>query len=1209
MNGSRKKSRAPGQAKPSLSPGDLRRHSFPRFLWGPDPELLTQLYIPALGEAVRYDRCCAYFSSSVLAAAARGFGRLIERLIGLGQEAPRPAVRLLVNEEMEPADVRALLETGDTSRLEKLLLKRLKTPKELLEKQRLAMLAWLAREGYLEVRVGVLRFGSGILHAKFGIMSDAQGQAVVFMGSGNETAPGLAANFESLEISTSWEDPERHQVYQEKFTVLWQDRDATVHTVPLPEAVRLKLIRYAPPEPPVVEPTLDLARQKAAMLWQFLLEAPYFPEGGPHCDGTAPVRPWPHQLRVVEEVTQAWPEGRLLCDEVGLGKTIEAILILRRLLAGRGVRRALILVPAGLLKQWQEELREKGGLLVPRLDGLNLLVWPDGRSEKVSGVAEALRQDLLLMSRETARTEEHRTTILQAEAWDLVLLDEAHAARRARQVEGEFNSATLLLRLLRELQLKGRARSFLLLSATPMQTHPWEPWDLLAILGEGGPWLADFSSVREYYRCVAVLSRGPVDLDTARRAAVLIARDRDFPPFPHGVLDLGNFEAVAQKLAFAPSSLRSALAAWLRTGSPLVRRMHRNTRRTLRGYYDLGLLEASPPRRRVQDLEFDYQDAVERRVYQKIDAYINRRYELLEKEKPGKGFVMTVYRRRATSSPFALEKSLRKRESALHRLLENKAADWYLSPEEAPEALDVDELPEDEVSGKISLALPPHPEQARAELEEVEKLLGEIERVGTDSKLNYFFELLKSITSEGRRVLVFSEYKDTVEYLRDNLFYYYGQTLGCYTGDGGQRWDGAKWRTVPKGEITSALEKAELKVLVCTDAASEGLNLQAAGALINYDLPWNPAKVEQRIGRIDRIGQKHPEVLIINLFLKDSVDEKVYRALRQRCGLFEHFVGPMQPVLARARRMLIGQEEALTESLINLADQLEQDPLLSETYLENDPSLEKPLTPGITLEDVTKALTQLHDQAGIGIHPLKIVGAYKVTGLGGKTLSYGTTVEALEKDSSLRPLSLFDPHLQGLKEQLRRPGERLPLVIGSFQEGPFRVSVAFWVSGRTVRQITNLEEFKTLLAEWEGIYPEPKTWAKSLKQAQELAENKVLERAKKAEWTDLSKSNRQLAAARLRLTRELGRFLYCLAGKETDLEQFWQEQMTRNTATATRLRQCRDKLGGSVSWDFDLIWELRKFFQNLNENQIKARCLGREVDAALQDPRWKSENQ
>jgi len=101
-----------------------------------------------------------------------------------------------------------------------------------------------------------------------------------------------------------------------------------------------------------------------------------------------------------------------------------------------------------------------------------------------------------------------------------------------------------------------------------------------------------------------------------------------------------------------------------------------------------------------------------------------------------------------------------------------------------------------------------------------------------------------------------------------------------------------------------------------------------------------------------------------------------------------------------------------------------------------------------------------------------------------------------------------------------------------------------------------------------------------------------------------SKTKRQLAAARLRLTRELGRFLMCLAGGETDLNQTWQSQMARETATATRLQQCLERLGSYLDWTADLQWELRRFFRNLNDNQVKARCLGREVDAALQDPRW-----
>jgi ERCC4-related helicase len=91
-------------------------------------------------------------------------------------------------------------------------------------------------------------------------------------------------------------------------------------------------------------------------------------------------------------------------------------------------------------------------------------------------------------------------------------------------------------------------------------------------------------------------------------------------------------------------------------------------------------------------------------------------------------------------------------------------------------------------------------------------------------------------------VLVFTEYSDTLEYLRDNLVTHYGKSIGCYSGAGGELGDGEKWQIVTKDEITKALNKGELKALICTDAASEGLNLQAAGAVINYDLPWNPSR-------------------------------------------------------------------------------------------------------------------------------------------------------------------------------------------------------------------------------------------------------------------------------------------------------------------------------------------------------------------------------
>jgi superfamily II DNA or RNA helicase len=1191
-----------------LQPGDLRSRAWRRFLRGPDPVLLDELYVPALGEAIRYDRCCAYFSSTVLSAAARGFAKFIERLISRSDSAPKPAVRLIVNEELSADDVQAMIETGDTSALEEALLKRLKKPKDVLEKQRLAMLGWMVKAGLLQVRVGVMRHGVGIVHAKFGIMTDDAGNALVFNGSGNESAQGLVANYERVEVSGSWDDPDRYKEYREEFDSLWKDAHPDVYTVPLPEAVQLKLIKMAAREAPVNEPSNAMARQRAAMLWQFIVEAPFLAgtTGEATCDATALVDMWPHQRSVVTEASAAWPAGRLLCDEVGMGKTVEAILILRRLMAGRGVRRVLLLLPAGLLKQWQAELREKGGMVFPRLEGINTLVWPDDRVQKVEGLAEALQQDVLLLSRETARTERNLSILLAAEPWDLVLLDEAHAARRREAVEGEFNSANLLLDLLRQLQLQRRAKSLLLLSATPMQTQPWEPWDLLAVLGEGGAWLADFATVREYYAAMAALSNGQCDLATAERAAGAIVADSTFPALPSGESVNGTEPAnLARKLAFAPATQRPALARWLRAGSPLTRRMHRNTRSTLRQYFEMGLLSSPPPRRVVEDIQFDYEDAREREVYDAITRYINKRFKELEGEKAGKGFVMTIYRRRASSSPQALRRSLERRRTGLLAVAERRAFDAQLRSDDEPERLDDEDVPEGENARAVSAAFPDSPEVARAELGEVERLLENLQALGAlDSKRDKFFNLLRQVTDDGRPALVFTEYTDTMEYLREALVDHYGVRLACYSGEGGRVWDGTSWKHVTKDAITRALRQGELSILICTDAASEGLNLQAAGALLNYDLPWNPSKVEQRIGRIDRIGQRCPTIWIINLFLKESVDEKVYKVLRSRCQLFEHFVGAMQPVLSRARRILMAGVDADIDELKRVADDLELDPLAGESYVESVAAPESAHQPALRCEHIEIALQVLDGSFGAVCRPSREGDIFDLAAPGLPKARYSAVIDRLESDHSILPLTPTEPTLRGLATSLWRPGERLPLVIAAAQEGAFRCSCAFWVSQGSLVPVEFFEQLRTLVESWDGTYPDPVTWQNAQSEASRRASETVSCRSKRAVQLERDALSRQVDAARLRLQRELGRFLVCLTGSADDLNNTFHEQMTRDIAGAKRLRRSFDSLGGYPVWTDELREQLNEFYSQLTDNQRHARIIGAEVEAALGDPRW-----
>jgi len=1189
-----------------LPPGSLRAHSWKRFLRGPDPELLEELYVPALGEAIRYDRCCAYFCSSALSAAARGFGRLIQRLTALGDAAPRPAIRLVVNEEMTAEDVRALLETGDTTKLEEHLRRRFKDPKDLLEKQRLEMLAWLAQSGLLAVRVGLMRKGAGVVHAKFGIITDEAGDAVVFNGSGNESARGFLGNYERLDLSTSWTDPEMYQEYSAEFEALWTDKHPDVYTLPLPEAVHQRLIKFAPKAPPIQEPSNTVARQKAAMVWQFIQAAPYLPNGGAACDATAMVEAWPHQQRVVAEVANAWPVGRLLCDEVGMGKTIEAILILRRLMAGRGVKRVLLLLPAGLVQQWQAELREKGGMVFPRLQGLGTLVWPDGRKQPVTGLAEALEQDVLLMSRETARTEGNREILLAAQPWDLVILDEAHAARRKRQVEGEFNQATLLLDLLRQLQLRRQVRGMLLLSATPMQTHPWEPWDLLAVLGEGGKWLADFAYVRGFYDAIHGLENNRLMPDQAKKAASLIAIDEEFPWPPEGQNANRAQANIERALRFGSSDQRQALARWLRQGSPLGRRMHRNSRATLQQCYENGLLPDPPPKRTVADEVFDYADPAERAAYDSLTEYIDRRFNQLEDEKRGKGFVMTVYRRRSSSSPRAIQESLQRRREGLRRIVGRMAYDTYLGDSDVPEALDADDLPEDESAGKVPSGLPSSPAAAAEELRVVDRLLEALSELGgVDTKRDVLFRVLHQLGDDSRPVLIFTQYCDTMQYLRDALGPHYRERMACYSGEGGQKWNGEQWVTATKDSIARALQNGELEIVLCTDAASEGLNLQAAGAVVNYDLPWNPSKVEQRIGRIDRIGQKFPVVKVVNLFLKDSVDDRVYRALRRRCGLFENFVGAMQPVLARARRMLTGEEPVDLDALDQTATEVEEDALTMETYADSGPEPPAESPGALGRKDIEKALSYLTPELGFKVRMQKTLDIWKVSGAGIRRIELADNAAALEANPKAIPMSPLGPWLDPLVESLSRPGEHLPLVVESYQDGAFRSCVARWVTSRRTTEVRCLDDLLACLTSWDGVYPPPDKWMRAKTKAQRSARRLVRESRGEAEERERQGLQWQIEAASIRLKRELGRYLICLGSGARNLNDFMYQQLSRAEFVGRRrLQQCQEILGGYPDWAEWLVEELDEFARKVNAGERRARIAGSELDAALQDPRW-----
>ena len=145
---------------------------------------------------------------------------------------------------------------------------------------------------------------------------------------------------------------------------------------------------------------------------------------------------------------------------------------------------------------------------------------------------------------------------------------------------------------------------------------------------------------------------------------------------------------------------------------------------------------------------------------------------------------------------------------------------------------------------------------------------------------------------------------------------------------------GGDWSVVYKNQIVSLFREGKIKILLCTESAAEGLNLQNCGVLINYDMPWNPMRVEQRIGRIDRIGQRYDTVRIHNLYYDGTVEAKVYKKLRDRINAFSNVVGNLQPILA--------QTPTFIEKAAMSADPEEEDVLMSEL----DSTLDSPLGVG-----------------------------------------------------------------------------------------------------------------------------------------------------------------------------------------------------------------------------------------------------------------------
>jgi superfamily II DNA or RNA helicase len=876
-------------------------------------DLDREVLIPALSEAIRYDRKTGYFSSYTLALASVGLKRFIES---------GGRMRMIVSHVLTQDDITAIEKGYDIrDRLGSLIT--LALPDDKVLAARLECLAWLVAAGRLDVKIafptdeqGRLIGGKSLFHEKVLLLTDAQGDRLCLTGSVNESVNAWRNNQESLTLFSSWQGGDRYiDAHQASFDRLWNGEAHRTLVVDFPQALRNQLIALAPTDPPARDPDeialretiLSPSSTKASdervhehVLFSFLRDAPRFPDTGLHLAlATSTITAWPHQEQVIDTVVSRYPDRYLFSDEVGLGKTIECGASLRFLIMSGRVRRALVLVPRGVLSQWRTELREKFALSFWYYDGTSFYNPYNGMASLASSQPWD-EHDLILASSHLVRRSQRQGSLIDGPQWDVIVVDEAHHARRREQREDRPNR---LLALLRVLAAK-KTHSLFLLTATPMQIDLVEAWDLLRLLDLGGRWAASPETFRAYYLAI---QKGVTSFNLPLLVTMMadyLASGGYIPDHirtriettlsPNAYRRL--FSALKQNqinnvLQLLTPQFRPLLEEVFRSATPLRERMFRNSREKLRMYRAQGLLRENIATRHVEDRFLPFGHPVEANLYEEIDDYV-RNYFIIE-QRSSLGFVAGIYRRRLTSSLYAFKQSMKARQQALE-----SRRTGFLNDED-------DDLTSDDVTlDDVDSAEPIRAAEEKAihaEIQKITSMLELAEQVHEDSKLLRFEQDLQNSLIHGhRQAIIFTQYTDTLEYIRMSLVNVFGKQLGCFSGRGGEWWDAETktWQIVTKDEMKAKFRSGDICILLCTDAASEGLNLQNAALLFNYDMPWNPMRVEQRIGRIDRIGQPKDTVEIVNYYYECTIEADIYRALRQRINIFEVVVGPLQPILA-----------------------------------------------------------------------------------------------------------------------------------------------------------------------------------------------------------------------------------------------------------------------------------------------------------------------
>jgi hypothetical protein len=867
--------------------------------------------------AVSYDRIAGYFRSSLFEVA----GEAITKVTG--------PVRIICNSDLDPQDLATATAAQAALRRSWCSGKPEEAPPAALPRYRALYEALTSKK--MEVRV-LPDSAFGLIHGKAGVVRYADGTATAFLGSVNESASAWRVNYELL-----WEDndPEAVAWVQEEFNTLWNDaRAVDLACCPFIAQDVQRIIARKVIEPADVKDIVDTTTAAATAA----VETPVYRRD----QGL-----WPHQkyfARLALERHRLGGARLVLADQVGLGKTIQlAMAALLMALDDPDGGPILVLAPKPLLQQWQDELMEL--LLLPSA-WWNGRAWVDENdleypSDGVKSLGKCPRRIGLVSQGLVVRGLSEAVNQLLNRRYTCVIVDESHRARRRNVPKADAGHDEIdekadpnkLMTFLREIGLK--TKSMLLATATPVQLHPVEAWDLLHILSHGNDSvLGGWTQSSPWFRpsqCLAITTGDAAVPTRDVHAGWEYVRDPlpsryENPAFDRIRRSLDGSDTTWQ---FSPESLEKLSPAIRRVQllhgvlpnygerfNPLLRCIVRRTR----GYLEATINPATGgyflPKVTVKLFGEEDESALVlggylREAYQEAEAFC----QLLQQRVKGAGFFKTLLLRRLGSSMEAGRRTVSK-------LL---GGDIDAADEEDEDGI--------EEEAAVQVGRPPQGASdfknfTAAEIVSLNRCLELLKQGGnSDPKLEELISYLRGTHPGVTRswtdlgCILFSQYYDTVRWIGDELAKrpeFAGIDIGLYAGRNRSGfWREGKFQRCDRNILKDRVRNGDLKLLLGTDAASEGLNLQRLGTLINIDLPWNPTRLEQRKGRIQRIGQVRTEIWIANLRYRGSVEDRVHQVLASRLEAIHGLFGQIPDTLEDVWVQLALNDEEAANRLID----------------------------------------------------------------------------------------------------------------------------------------------------------------------------------------------------------------------------------------------------------------------------------------------------